>query len=78
MGCKAVVSMSNKNDMPAFPCGRDVTLDQFAPSAGMTLRDYFAAKALIAYFSDGAGFALQHEASKWAYETADAMMDARK
>ena len=45
---------------------------------GMTLRDYFAAKALVAYFSDGAGFALQHEAAKWAYETADAMMEARK
>ena len=77
MGCKEVGSMNDMKGFPAFPCGRDVTLDQFAPSPGMTLRDYFAAKALVAYFSDGAGFALQHEASKWAYETADAMLEAR-
>lgn len=30
---------------PAFPCGRDVTLDQWEPETGMTLRDYFAAHA---------------------------------
>ena len=34
------------NNKPAFPCGRDVTLDQYAPSAGMTMIDYFAAKTL--------------------------------
>lgn len=69
----------------AFPCDEVIERDANGcmygtevSSGGMTLRDYFAAKALIAYFADGAGFALQHEASKWAYETADAMLEARK
>jgi len=61
---------------PAFPVPANEPIH--SGTTGMMLRDYFAAKALVAYFSDGAGFALQHEASKWAYETADAMLEARK
>lgn len=75
MGCKAVGSM---NDMPAFPCGRDVTLDQFAPSAGMTLRDYFAAKAMSDSYGQLSRLDQFKQCAKAAYEMADAMMEARK
>ena len=42
-----------------------------------TLRDYFAAKALIAYHSDGT-FSNPKDAAIWSYEIADAMLEARK
>lgn len=41
-----------ENDIPAFPIGRDVTQDQFAPHIGMTLRDYFAARAIHALITE--------------------------
>jgi hypothetical protein len=40
--------MTKETAGPAFPCGRDVTLDQFAPSSGMTLRQYAAIKLKVA------------------------------
>jgi hypothetical protein len=52
---------------------------------GMTLRDYFAAKAMQAYIQahiagqtalEGEGF--DRAISKWSYETADAMLKARE
>jgi len=62
---------------PAFP----VTSDNYAniTSTGMTLRDYFAAKAMQAYLPD----AMEHNATEnelaWsAYKMADAMMKARE
>jgi hypothetical protein len=45
---------------------------------GMTLRDAFAMHVLPAYFADGTGYSAQKEAAKWAYEMADAMLEARK
>lgn len=36
--------MDKKTGGPAFPCPQD-SINQNAPSLGMTLRDYFAAKA---------------------------------
>ena len=70
--------MQRNNGGAEFPGEHSIRFGQTNDcNEGMTLRDYFAAKALVAYFSDGAGFALQHEASKWAYETADAMLEAR-
>ena len=40
--------MSDINDGgPAFPCPQD-GINQNSPSLGMTLRDYFAAKAMVA------------------------------
>jgi hypothetical protein len=36
----------NQKDFPAFPIGTDVTQNKWATSTGMTLRDYFAAKAM--------------------------------
>ncbi len=67
--------MSNKNTgEPAFP-HEDTGSAGLRP--GMTLRDYFAAKAMQADMSDG-----RHESDfKWcagrAYKMADAMMKAR-
>ena len=68
--------MTNINDVPAFP--RDHAHDGHN---GMTLRDYFAAKAMQAYFSDpAAGFGSDGiaEASKAAYRIADAMLAERE
>jgi len=60
---------------PAFPCpagcGRDT---------GMTLRDYFAAKAMQAAATNPAGadgFTFEQRA-EWAYAQADAMLRARE
>lgn len=74
--------MSTRNDGgPAFPCApifdeRRGEMLQYA-SEGMTLRDYFAAKALAGIAS------VYHEswtatsAAAAAYELADAMLEAR-
>jgi hypothetical protein len=63
--------------MPAFP----VSSDNYAnpDSTGMTLRDYFAAKAMQAAATNptGAdGFTFEQRA-EWAYAQADAMLAAR-
>lgn len=70
--------MNNTKDMPAFPCGRDVTLDQFEPSSGMTLRDYFAAKAMQLMCDEVGRYNQFASVSKDAYKMADAMLEARK
>ena len=71
--------MINTNAMPAFPCGRDVTLDQFEPTSGMSLRDYFAAKAMHAILTDGSWHGhTSRTAADTAYEVADEMLEARK
>lgn len=66
-------------EIPAFPCTEDHGLNSGLP--GMTLRDYFAAKAmqgmaLIATSDDGMlmGWA---DMAKAAYLAADAMLKAR-
>lgn len=70
--------MNNIQDMPAFPCGLDVTLDQFAPSCGMTLRDYFAARAMQSMCAEVSRYDQFDSCAKDAYKMADAMMGARK
>ena len=45
---------------------------------GMTLRDYFAAKALHSYWSDPDVVGNLDTAAAWAYDMADAMLEARK
>ena len=67
--------MSNNTGGPAFPApaGRLTPItDQ-----GMTLRDYFAAKAIIAYHSDGK-FSDSEDVANWCYNLADAMLEARE
>ena len=60
---------------PAFPTTKP--LDSWGDSnQGMTLRDYFAAKAMQAILSDADTF--WAGAATLAYEYADAMLEARK
>lgn len=52
---------------------------EIAPSGGMTLRDYFAAKAIAGVFADSLGDKLYCEAiAERAYFLADAMLRARE
>ena len=67
--------MTTNTGGPAFPApaGRLTPItDQ-----GMTLRDYFAAKAIIAYHSDGK-FSDSEDVANWCYRLADAMLEARE
>lgn len=65
--------MSNTNSGgPAFPHPHSIY------QSGMTLRDYFAAKAMQAYLTHEAATNLQESTvAEWAYATADAMLRAR-
>jgi hypothetical protein len=63
-------------DTPAFP----VTSDNYAnaESSGMTLRDYFAAKAMqTRLLDDSYDFSDRGMIAQQAYAYADAMMEAR-
>jgi hypothetical protein len=64
----------SKDGGPAFPVTppRDVTF-----TAGMSLRDYFAAAALTGICSSGT-LPSDAKASQWAYEYADALLAARE
>ena len=78
--------------MKAFPVQESVPQDD--DYEGMDLRDYFAAKAMQARLNavfinedqmnhaldvcDDEGTSLQEEVGKYAYQIADAMMEARK
>ena len=59
------------NNPPAFPTGTGVT----PYNSGMSLRDYFAAKALPQCFEVSATTDI---AAKEAYRMADAMLKARE
>ena len=77
-----------KDGGPAFPLpvGDQECCPRFESGyGGMSLRDYFAAKAMQAYmaahlaagtYDESAEF--DREVSAWSYETADAMLEARK
>ena len=68
--------MSNTNTGgPAFPVQSVYVEDQQTNSHGMTLRDYFAAKALPRVMQDGKTF---YEIAEDAYEIADKMLKARQ
>jgi len=60
---------------PAFPSPRWEGWG--SPQEGMTLRDYFAAKAMQACIEKGAPLVFNNIANK-AYEMADAMLKARE
>ena len=73
-----------KDGGPAFPCEWDYINSNRAAANGMTLRDYFAAKAMH-QFLHGAVLPVGYDATKElallsdrAYETADAMLKARE
>jgi hypothetical protein len=70
------------NNPPAFPSGNEVKLGDWISSGhkGMTLRDYFAAKAMQGLYSDPE-WRIDMDFSDTAYAAynqADAMMKARE
>ena len=70
--------MSNNTGGPAFPCDLTAYDEEVVKNfQGMTLRDYFAAKAIIAYHSDGK-FSDSEDVANWCYNLADAMLEARE
>lgn len=73
--------MSVDNDGgPAFPVSRDIEADYSASgwgSVGMTLRDYFAAKAMQGEMANPNVSQDAKNRAAWAYEVADAMLAAR-
>ena len=73
------MSENRDNGGPAFPLVEPAG-EMCSVSPGMSLRDYFAAKAMQAAATNpvGAeGFTFEERAA-WAYAQADAMMEARK
>jgi hypothetical protein len=65
------------NGGPAFPSMRDMRHNpDFDHEEGMTLRDYFAAKAMQGLCANGSTKAT--EIAQAAYIVADAMLEARK
>lgn len=69
--------MSDK-DLPAFPVLGEG--GSWHAADGMTMRDYFAAKAMQGNIaaSESGGYIDLKIAARWAYEMADAMMKARE
>lgn len=65
------------NGGPAFPNGEDVTLGRYAPHTGMSLRDYFAAKAMLHMLTLD-NLERRDEVAEASYLMADAMIAERK
>jgi hypothetical protein len=70
------VDMSKQTGGPAFPRPHSGT-SQFAQQ-GMTLRDYFAAKAMQAILSDPNYINPDEKLAEASYSIADAMLKARE
>ena len=62
-----------RKDMPAFPVNAAGVITE-----GMTLRDYFATRAMQALIDCRADKIYYSEIAKWAYTMADAMLAARE
>lgn len=76
--------MNKETGGPAFPCDTIVARDEKGhlygseiSSGGMTLRDYFAAKAMQSIIAADGTYEYKNRAIE-AYQAADAMMEARK
>jgi hypothetical protein len=73
--------MTKETGGPAFPVFPDTGSGHAAAFRGMTLRDYFAAKAMqadvsrVGYYSPGEHM---YQAAKMAYAIADAMLKAKE
>ncbi len=74
--------MSKETGGQAFPCLDDGGGGLSLRDGGMTLRDYFAAKAMQSHIVGMRGLPPSHEwkleAAQLAYRMADAMLEARK
>lgn len=70
--------MSKESNPPAFACvsGKSNEEGSFLQE-GMTLRDYFAAKAMPIVFS-AKNMDCNSDAARWAYSMADAMLKERE
>ena len=65
------------NNPPAFP--KTPFIELGTPQNGMTLRDYFAAKAMQGIMASGIyPTGIMFDTAKEAYEMADAMLKARE
>lgn len=71
--------LNKNNGGPAFPRPNTEDRDGYGDSGaeGMTLRDYFAAKALGAYVAGMEDGASAESLAEYAYELADAMLAER-
>ena len=67
--------MSDKDGGPAFP---STISDDGLHVGGMSLRDYFAAKAMQGLMASPADPESMEVAAKWSYKLADAMLKARE
>lgn len=69
--------MSKETGGSAFPTPGYISEDGelISRSQGVTLRDYFAAKAMTAFIPDGRD---DIDTARQAYAVADAMLEARK
>ena len=70
--------MSKETGGPAFPCEIDFDIGLRDARLGMTLRDYFAAKALQGIMACNGVYENEAQLARWCYEQADAMLEARK
>ncbi len=75
--------MSNTNTGgPAFPgpyANENWNIEVLFKQHGMTMRDYFAAKAMQGMLAENGGGALRNDTlADYAYEVADAMLKARE
>ena len=67
--------MSIEDGGPAFP---STISDDSLHVGGMSLRDYFAAKAMQGLMASPADPESMEVAAKWSYNLADAMLKARE
>ena len=76
--------LKNEEFVPAFPSENDADKQYMRLSQGMSLRDYFAAKAMQAACEKASlgdfydGHSMTDAITVIAYSVADAMMEARK
>jgi hypothetical protein len=71
--------MTQPNNIPAFPVQSVYIEDQETNSRGMTLRDYFAAKAMQGFCASPTGMEWANSRlAAEAYDLADAMLKARE
>lgn len=69
--------MNKETGGPAFP--NEGFNGWGEPFQGMTLRDYFAAKAMQGMLAENGGGAFTNDdVAEWAYHLADAMLKARE
>lgn len=72
------VRVENNGDEPFSANGVEVEPGYFVQFRGMTLRDYFAAKAMQGLLSSPTDPSSAKAAAEWSYEMADAMLAARE